>query len=305
MRNLLLGLALLASSVPVPAQVAANPFFVFDNGLHARDLTDIPSKLDLVKRVGFDGLSWRLDDSENFTAAPSDPAPPADPNPAAHLKLLLEGAGQRGLKVFVLYVGLEIKGGRLVYDPQLKQAIALCKGTGTMIWPYIFSSQFAPSSPAGDAIAVPGLRELADLAADSGVRIALYPHYGLWLQRVDDAVRVIRQVDRPNLGLTFNLCHALLDGEDARIGEVIAAAAPYLFVATINGADAGVAPGDMKRAIRTLDRGSFDVGAVVRKLQAVGFRGPIGLQCYQVPGDPHEFLPRSFAAWKRMSAASP
>ena len=38
------------------------------------------------------------------------------------------------------------------------------------------------------------------------------------------------------------------------------------------------------------------------KLQAAGFRGPIGLQCYAVKGDKLENLRQSIKAWKEYSA---
>ncbi len=294
-----------ALALRAPAQSARNPFFVFDNGLHSADLGTIGAKLDLVKKIGFDGLSWRVDDASNFLPTPGSEAPRPGNDPVANFRQLLDGASRRGLRVYVLYCSLDLKDGGMVYDPRLPQFIELCRGRGVMLWPNITSSQFSPSSVQGDPVAVAGLRRLADAAAANGVQIALYPHVGLWLQNVDDAVRVIHQVDRANLGLTFNLCHALLDHEDARIGPVIEAAAPYLLAATINGADGGVAAGDNKRAIQTLDRGTFDVGAVVRKLRSVGFQGPIGLQCYQVEGDPAETLVRSFGAWRRISSTGP
>jgi hypothetical protein len=32
---------------------------------------------------------------------------------------------------------------------------------------------------------------------------------------------------------------------------------------------------------------------------AAGYKGPIGLQCYQVPGDIEDNLRRSMAAWRK------
>jgi hypothetical protein len=34
----------------------------------------------------------------------------------------------------------------------------------------------------------------------------------------------------------------------------------------------------------------------------MGYKGPIGLQCYQVPGDREENLNRSMAVWRQWSA---
>ncbi|MCX7886896.1 MAG: sugar phosphate isomerase/epimerase [Verrucomicrobiae bacterium] len=258
----------------VSAVAAPNPFFVFDNGLRGENLTTIEAKLDLVKEIGFDGLSWRTDEP-------------------ARVRAVLDGAKQRGLKLFVIYCNLELKDGKFAYDPRLKEIIALCKGTDTMLWPNMTSRQFKNSDPAGDDIAVAGLRELAD----SGVRIAIYPHVNMWCHRVEDAVRVAKKVNRKNVGVTFNLCHALMDKAEERIPALIEEAAPHLFCVSINGADSGGG-----NAIQPLGKGSYDVGIVLRKLKAVGYKGPIGLQCYNIKGDPKTLLTGSMAAWRKLTA---
>ncbi|MBM3861081.1 MAG: sugar phosphate isomerase/epimerase [Verrucomicrobia bacterium] len=268
-------IALLLSAATTFA--GTNPFFVFDNGLRGENLTTIDAQLDLVKEVGFDGLSWRTDEP-------------------ARVKQVLDGAKQRGLKLFVIYANLELRDGKLVYKPELKEIIALCKGTDTMIWPNMTSKQFKNSDPAGDDIAVAGLRELADLCDANGLRIAIYPHVNMWVHRVEDAVRVAKKVNRKNVGVTFNLCHALLDKAEDRIPKLIEEAAPHMFCATINGADTGGG-----NAIQPLDKGSYDVGIVLKKLKAVGFKGPVGLQCYKIPGDPKTLLTGSMAAWRKLS----
>lgn len=285
MRSLLFSplLAALAIASGGLAQAGPNPFFVFDNGLRGENLSTIDAQLDLVKETGFDGLSWRTDAPER-------------------VKQVLDGSQQRGLKLFVVYANLDLKDGKLVYDPRLNEIITLCKGTDTIIWPNLTSKQFKPSDPAGDDIAVAGLRDLAARCESNGLRIAVYPHVNMWVHRVEDAVRVVKKVDRKNVGVTFNLCHALLDGAEARLPALIEEAAPYLMIATINGADSGAAKTEMPRLIQPLDQGSYDVGIVLRKLAAAGFKGPIGLQCYNIKGDPKTLLTGSMNAWRKLSA---
>ena len=278
MKTILIGLSLLTAT----AFAAPNPFFVFDNGLRGENLKTIDAQLDLVKEIGFDGLSWRTDSSERT-------------------KQLLDGAKQRGLKVFVIYVNLDLKDGKLVYDPRVKELIALCKGTDTMIWPNLTSKQFKSSDPDGDDIAVAGLRELADLCEANGLRIAIYPHANMWVHRVEDALRVVKQVDRKNVGLTFNLCHALWDGAEDRIPALIEEVAPYLFCVTINGADSHPPKPAWAQLIQTLDKGSYDVGIVLKKLNAVGYKGPVGLQCYSIKGEPKTLLTDSMGAWRKLN----
>jgi hypothetical protein len=40
---------------------------------------------------------------------------------------------------------------------------------------------------------------------------------------------------------------------------------------------------------------------MLKKLHALGYKGPIGLQCYLVPGDREDNLKRSMAAWLKFA----
>jgi sugar phosphate isomerase/epimerase len=254
-----------------------NPFFAMDTAV--RDLAG----LDTVKELGYAGIGWRLDAPEKLAGA------------AAQLKL-------RGLKLFALYTGANLSRDKLSWNNQLDAAMAALKGSGAALWMPVGSGTFKKSSRDGDAVAAKGLQQLADKAAANGLWVALYPHTGMWIESVQDAVRVARQVNRKNLGVTFNLCHCLMVGEETRIPALLNEAAPYLFFVTINGADTGAAGGPWNRLIQPLGQGSFDVVTVLRKLRELRYQGPIGLQGYGVGLPPKENLTRSMEAWKKLSA---
>jgi sugar phosphate isomerase/epimerase len=97
------------------------------------------------------------------------------------------------------------------------------------------------------------------------------------------------------VGVTFNLCHELKAGNGARIDELLEKAASRLFFVSINGAEHD---GDWDRLIQPLGEGAFDVYGVLRKLQSLGYAGPVGLQCYNVKGDTRGNLAKSMATWK-------
>lgn len=54
--------------------------------------------------------------------------------------------------------------------------------------------------------------------------------------------------------------------------------------------------------IQPLDRGDFDNRQLLATLREAGYRGPIGLMCYGVPGDAQEHLARSMKVWKSWQA---
>ncbi len=98
--------------------------------------------------------------------------------------------------------------------------------------------------------------------------------------------------------MTFNLCHCLRVGDEPRIGQILKEAMPYLIVVSIHGADH---EGDWDRLIQTLDRGTFDVAALLKQLVKLGYKGPIGFQGYGIRGPAPENLRRTMEAWHKLS----
>ena len=207
----------------------------------------------------------------------------------------------RGLKLFQIYVRVSVAPKKRPYDPHLEEVARLLKGRDTTLG--LLVSGGKPSDPGGDARAVEVIREIAAVAQASGLRVALYPHTGDWLERVEDAVRVVQKVDRKNVGVMFNLCHWLKVDDEKNLEAVLKQALPHLFAVTINGADRGLGRrGGWDRLIRPLDGGTFDVAGFLGTLGKLGYTGPIGLQCYGLRGDAREHLQRSMKAWRRLSA---
>ena len=119
---------------------------------------------------------------------------------------------------------------------------------------------------------------------------------------MQDAVRVAKAVNRKNFGVTLNLCHCLMVGDEPKISELLAEAAPYLFLVTINGANSGKANGNWNELIRPLDEGSFDMRRFLHALEEVHYTGPIGLQGYGLKIPVQKNLSRSMVAWQRLNA---
>lgn len=243
-------------------------FFAFDNGVGRGELT--PSEqAALLKELGYDGIGYT--GTENLTDR-------------------LDAFEQAGLRVFNLYVPCYVDRDPPFSD-DLKTAIRELKGTEVDLWLTVQGNSDS------DETAASVVTEIADLAAESDLRVVLYPHAGFYVADLDDAVRVLKKVDRKNVGATFNLCHELKAGNYERFDAIIENAAPWLSLVSINGADFA---GGWDQLIQTLDRGELELLPILKKLKAMGYDGPIGLQCYNVPGDTRENLKRSVHAWKEL-----
>lgn len=254
-----------------------NPFFAMDTGTDRNNLT-AAEQARMINELDYAGIG--------YTGAKDIPQ-------------MLKEMDKYGLNMFTVYLGVRIDDDKQKYDPKLREAIKQLKGRETMLWLTITSARHKPSSPDGDPRAAEIIREIADMAQESGLRVALYPHTNTWLERVEDAVRVAKKVDRKNVGATFNLCHWLRVDDEKNMKSLMELAMPYLFVVTINGADSGGK--DWKTLIQTLDRGSFDTCQFVKMLLELGYAGPVGLQHYGIKGNARENLKHSMRAWYKFS----
>jgi sugar phosphate isomerase/epimerase len=260
------------------APAGPNPFFAMDTGTKDDKHRGAKEQVEMIKKLGYDGIG---------------------PTGDAGLAEMVQELDKNNLRCFAVYMGVNIDPNQQKYDPKLKEAMEILKGRNTILWLFVLSQKHKPSSPEGDARAVEIIREIADMAAQYKLRVALYPHYGFWVERVEDALRVVKKVDRKNAGVTFNLCHWLRVDDEKNMQPLIKAAMPYLFVVTINGADGGGK--DWKQLIQTLDRGSFDMQRFLKTLKDSGYTGPIGLQGYGIGGDANDNLKRSMSAWRQLS----
>jgi sugar phosphate isomerase/epimerase len=248
-----------------------NPFFIFDNGL--RGIADPPR---VLKELGYAGMGT------------------SGLNVADTVKRYREA----GLKVFSTYVSCRLDR-TPAFDPQqFKTCIEELRGTDALLWLTVLGGKYAQE----DDKAVAVIRDIADLASSSGVRVALYPHTGFYVATTADSLRLVKKAERKNLGATINLCHELMTDQGPKLATTIREAMPCLYLVSINGADQKKPGVGWDRLIQPLGRGNFDVCGFLKQLKAAGYRGPIGLQCYAVKGDPLENLRQSMAAWKEYSA---
>ena len=277
-----LGLALILSAALLTPAAAAeragaktNAFFAFCIDTHDAKKRNLEQQAHLLKELGYDGVGHLWLD-----------------NLPERLKTL----DAAGLKLFQITLRVDITPGQQAYDPRLKEVLPLLKGRGVQL--VLLMNGLKPSDTAGDPRAVEIIREMAALAAGSGAQLLLYPHTSDWLERIQDAVRVADKVDRPNVGVMFNLCHWLRVSKDRDYKAPLAQAMPRLWAVSINGADEFDDQAGWARYIQPLGRGTFDMSAFLETLRQLGYTGPIGLQCYGIPGDVRGTLADSMRAWR-------
>ena len=122
---------------------------------------------------------------------------------------MLQALEKHHQKLLAVYTDLIVDPGARGYDPQLKQIIPRLKGHGTIVWLTVSSRRVQAVIHGRRRGAVELLREVAEIARQSGVAVSLYPHKGCYAERMEDVVRLAKKTGRPNLGVTFTFCHFL------------------------------------------------------------------------------------------------
>jgi hypothetical protein len=239
--------------------VFAPAFFAFQNGVGSMALEDEAA---MLKALGYDGVSQVKHGGERLAS-----------RIAAYDKV--------GLNVLSIYLNVNDK-------PIAADVVKPLANRDAMI--ELTVRQMTPAT-------IDAVRATAAMAAEMHIRVALYPHDGFAIATMPQALQLIADVDHPNLGVMFNLCH-FLKGENIRdLESVLEAAGPQLFGASISGATLGGTT--WAELIQPLDQGDFPQTRVLKTLKRLNFNGPVGLQCYAVPGDKRLNLKRSIAAWKK------
>jgi sugar phosphate isomerase/epimerase len=270
---------LVLANVAKAADQKVYPLFPFCIDWHDAKKRSFSEQAQMLKELGYPGLGHIWLDKV-----------------AERLKTLDDA----GLKLYQITMTVDLTPGKPAFDPRFKEVLALVKGCHVQFDLLIGGAK--PSDASMDDRGIEVLREMSDLARESGSQLLLYPHVGNWIERIEDSVRVAAKVDRPNVGVMFNLCHWLRVDKQRDYRSLLKAAMPRLWSVSLNGADTFDQGSGWEHYIQPLDKGSFDIGAFLKTLKELGYQGPIGLQCYGIGGDTREHLARSMAAWQKLSA---
>lgn len=277
-------LALAASLAwPVAAPAAdqpQQPFFPFCIDWHDAKKRSFTEQAAMLKELGYDGVGHIWMDKVDERIASLDAV---------------------GLKLYQITMVVEVGPGKAPYDEaQFKKTLDLVKGRNVQF--DLLVNGMKPSDPSVDDHAVAILRKMSDQARDSGAQLLLYPHQGSWVERIEDSCRVADKVDRPNVGVMFNLCHWLRVDSQRDYKPLLKKALPRLWAISINGADEFDPQPGWDKYIQPLGQGNFDMARFLKTLAELGYRGPIGLQCYGIGGDAREHLAKSIEAWRKLQA---
>ena len=288
---LLLLLSLSVYSQTHNSRKVANLFFTLHNSIRGDSVYKTPKEqVRIIKQVGFAGMEI---------------------NSLPEIAVFKPEMDKQKLKIGYVYFALDLDQPHIT--PENKAYVLSLRGSGVVLCPHLQSSKktFASSDRKGDTVAVKLMQELAAIAAEAKVKVALYPHTWDWLETHEHALSLIKQINRPNVGLAFNLPHYLAFTDPAAENDLkpfLKKAKPYLNMVTICGAnnisqDQKTPENMWANLIKTLGTGSFDTYSLLKYLIVdLNYKGPIGLQAYAIKGDKVENMRQSLQAWQEMKS---
>jgi sugar phosphate isomerase/epimerase len=284
MKKLLIYSVLLIYTQSVFAQKVRNQFFAFHNIIRGDALYNTFDKqVEFVKSEGFDAIE--INQIENF----------------AEMKAAIN---KHQFKGAFFYVKLKLE--PPFYDSGLEDCIKKLKGTNVIISPFIVSEtkRYKPSTHDADTLATHLLQQIGDMAKKSDLEVAIYPHYSFYVERTDHTLALAKQVNRKNVGLTFNLCHWLAttnQQERMMLKPHLKELNPYLKMITISGANDVISQSKViwDDYILPLGQGSFNTYELVRYIMKdLKFKKPIGVQCYNIKGDKVALVKNTISVWE-------
>jgi len=261
------------------AAAAERPFFAFCMDTHDTKKRDVKQQTEMLKQLGYAGCGH----------------------------LWLKGLEQRveamkgsGLKLFQVYLKIDLKKAKPIDEEQLKKVLPLLKPHKTQLALLVGGGK--RSDPSLDEKAVKIIGRIADLAEPHGVSIVLYPHTNDWLEKCSDGVRVAKKINRPGVvGVMFNLCHWMKRDDNRDLDAVLKQAKPWLMAVSISGSDK---PEEVRKGkgnwIQPLGEGSYEIGQFLKALDKIEYKGAVGLQCYGLRGDAAVHLEKSIKAWRSL-----
>lgn len=255
-----------------------NPFYCFGNAMNLPNApADLFEQAALIKKVGFTAISGSR--QENYFQ-------------------FRKALDSFGLEMPEIYIELSIDQRIDHHDKELKKIIRDSRDRDLLITLPINSKLYKHNKLEGDLKLVEMLTELADYAASYHVKLAIYPHFSLYCESIDHALKIARMAGRSNVGIVFNLCHFLKVEGQEQLNKAVTEAMPHLMMVSICGADSGnTKQMGWDRLIQPLGSGSYNTYDFVKLLKDKGYHGKFGLQCYNINLDAQAAISQSINTW--------
>lgn len=258
----------------------ANAGFYTDNGVYS-----LETQFEMTKELGFDGILPALWTNKAY-------------DDLEQLSVLSE---EYGVEVTSVYASLELalglnhpKNERVLH---MLETLESCSTVTLAIMTLV--PGLPPSDPSGDEVAIVWLKKALEIAERRDISLVLYPHLAFWMETHQDAVRLIKKTNHPNLGIHFTGFHwYAVGGFD--LNSTLDMVAPYLKQVTLAGSAKDPNGFGGVATILPLYEGKLDNFVILGKLKNIGFEGDIGFINWGWGGDLYSKLEHSIKVFREM-----
>ncbi len=155
------------------------------------------------------------------------------------------------------------------------------------------------SDPQHDQMAIDLLDAWLAEAEKRDLEISLYHHFGFWMERFDDCLRLAKKIDNPRLGVTFCGYHWYAVDREELDGK-LDAARDYLKIVNVCGSRYAPETKQMPTGytIEPVGRGDFPLSRVIAAMRRIGYTADVGFQGYKLGGDAEANLAESIRGWR-------
>lgn len=162
----------------------------------------------------------------------------------------------------------------------------------------------ADASPEQWSLAVRRITDCADYAREKGVTLAIETHLNQLSDHGPSTLRLVREVDRPNVGVVLDWCNIMVMGGDPLAATELLG--PY--VRLVHAKDGHMTPETPRWD--PIGEGDLDYPALLDALAATGYDGVISVECLlkddrydftNQPTDPEEIVSRDLATLRRLA----
>ena len=266
------------------SQKVKNDFFPLHNIIRGDSIYNTYDKqVLLIKSTGYDGIE--INQVESFEG-------------------MKEALDKHGFNASYFYVRIILDSPYI--DKRVEEYIRQLKGSKTIIAPFITStSSFTPGDGKADSLVARIIKQLAAWAKLSALQVAIYPHLGFYVQRTDHALRLVKSINRKNVGLSFNLCHWLATTtlqERNQLKPHLKKLQPYLKMITVCGANDVISKNSnvWDDYILPLGEGTFNTYGLLKYcIKDMKLKVPVGVQCYNIKTDKYQLVKNTMNTWKQ------
>ena len=133
------------------------------------------------------------------------------------------------------------------------------------------------------------------------VKVILYSHYNTYFPTTLDALKLVKKINSPFLGLSINLSHELRSDKDSILEETFKKSKEHISTIILSGSNIELdrtSPGTMNSStVMSLEKSEYDLIPFMKLTKKYGSEVPLGFINFKMTEDPKIYLKNTMERW--------